>query len=138
LEYYRLPFPKSTGYEWFTQKVVPIVEATEDSIENLLHTSIHHICEQIAIQVKANTKATKSTLLLTGGGALNDFLVETLKKKLGANIEVVVPTNKLIENKEALVFALMGVLRIEGKINVLSSVTGAMRDSSSGVVFVPN
>jgi len=138
LGYYKLPFPKSTGYEWFTQKVVPIIEATEDSIENLLHTSIHHLCEQIATQVRANTNTTKSTLLVTGGGALNDFLVETLKKKLGVNIEVVVPTNKLIENKEALVFALMGVLRIEKEINVLSSVTGAMRDSSSGVVFLPS
>ena len=138
LEYYKLPFPKSTGYEWFTQKVVPIIETIEDSVENLLHTSIHHLCDQIAIQVKANEGNTKSTLLVTGGGALNDFLVETLKKKLGISIEVVVPTKKLIENKEALVFALMGVLRIEKEINVLSSVTGAMRDSSSGVVFLPS
>ena len=138
LEYYKLPFPKSTGYEWFTQKVVPIIEATEDSIENLLHTSIHHLCEQIAIQVKGNTARTKSTLLVTGGGAMNDFLITTLKNKLGANIEVVVPSKKLVENKEAMVFALMGVLRIEEEINVLSSVTGAIRDSSSGVVFLPN
>ena len=138
LEYYKLPFPKSTGFEWFTQKVVPIIEATEDSIENLLHTSIHHLCEQIAIQVKANANDTKSTLLVTGGGALNDFLIDTLKNKLGTNIEVVVPSKKLIENKEALVFALMGVLRIEKEINVLSSVTGAKRDSSSGVVFFPS
>ncbi len=138
LEYYKLPFPKSTGYEWFTQKVVPIIETTEDSIENLLHTSIHHLCEQIAIQIKANANDTKSTLLVTGGGALNDFLIDTLKEKLGTNIEVVVPSKKLIENKEALVFALMGVLRIEKKINVLSSVTGAQRDSSSGIVFNPS
>lgn len=138
LEYFELPFPKSTGFEWFTQKVVPIIEATEDSIENLLHTSIHHLCEQITIQVKANTNTTKPTLLVTGGGALNDFLVETLKKKLGMNIEVVVPSKKLIENKEALIFALMGALCLEREINVLSSVTGAKRDSSSGVVFFPN
>jgi anhydro-N-acetylmuramic acid kinase len=76
--------------------------------------------------------------LVTGGGALNDFLISTLKGKLGATIEVVVPSRKLIENKEALVFALMGVLRIENEINVLSSVTGARCDSSSGVIFNPN
>ncbi len=138
LEYYKLPFPKSTGYEWFTQKVVPIIETTEDSIENLLHTSIHHLCEQIAIQVRLNTAKTKSNLLVTGGGAMNDFLIRTLKEKLGSYIEVVVPSKKLVENKEALVFALMGVLRIEEEINVLSTVTGAKRDSSSGVVFIPN
>jgi anhydro-N-acetylmuramic acid kinase len=137
LEYYKLPFPKSTGYEWFTQKVIPIIEANDDTIENLLHTSIHHLCEQIAIQVKANTETLKSRLLVTGGGAMNDFLIATLKKKLGSDIEVVVPGKRLVENKEALVFALMGVLRLEGEINILSSVTGAKRDSSSGVVFVP-
>lgn len=138
LEYYKNPFPKSTGYEWFTQKVIPIVETTKDSTENLLHTSIHHLCEQIDIQVKNNTDRTRFTLLVTGGGALNDFLIETLKKKLGGNIEVVVPSKKLIENKEALVFALMGILRMEKEVNVLCSVTGAKRDSSSGVVFLPN
>ncbi|NND80300.1 MAG: anhydro-N-acetylmuramic acid kinase [Maribacter sp.] len=138
LAYFDVPYPKSTGFEWFTQEVMPIVESTDDTIENLLNTSIHHLCEQIAIQVRAHTKALKSQLLVTGGGAMNDFLIATLKKKLGSNIEVVVPGKKLIENKEALVFALMGVLRMEGEINVLSSVTGAERDSSSGVVFVPN
>ena len=138
LEYFELPFPKSTGFEWFTEKVVPIIEATEDSIENLLHTSIHHLCEQIALQIGVVKRGTKSTLLVTGGGALNGFLIETLREKLGDDIEVVVPSKLLIENKEAVVFALMGVLRVEGEINVLCSVTGAERDSSSGLVFLPN
>ena len=138
LEYYKLPFPKSTGYEWFTEKVVPVIESQKDSIENLLNTSIHHLCEQIGIQVKANNKKSSSTLFITGGGALNHFLIKTLKEKLGGTIELVLPSNTLIEYKEALVFALMGVLRVEHEINVLSSVTGANRDSSSGVVFIPN
>ncbi len=138
LEYYKLPFPKSTGFEWFEEKVVPIVDATDDSIENLLFTSIHHLCEQIALQVMSNTVKAKSSLLVTGGGALNDFLIATLKAKLGEAVDVIVPSKELIENKEALVFALMGVLRIERGINVLCSVTGAKRDSSSGVVYLPN
>ncbi|MRX63814.1 anhydro-N-acetylmuramic acid kinase [Maribacter luteus] len=138
LEYYRLPYPKSTGYEWFTEEVVPIVEATKDSIENLLHTSVHHLCEQIAIQVLAVKSTSPASLLVTGGGALNDFLVSTLKSKLGEQVNVVVPSKELIENKEALVFALMGVLRMEREINVLCSVTGAKRDSSCGVLYWPN
>lgn len=138
LEYYKLPYPKSTGFEWFTQKVIPIIESTEDSVENLLHTSIHHLCEQIAIDVKKNNPKPKASLLVTGGGALNDFLISTLKQKVGDTIEVVVPSKKLIENKEALIFALMGVLRKENKINALCSVTGAKRDSSSGVIYLPN
>lgn len=138
LDYFKLPYPKSTGFEWFSKEVVPILEANEDSIENLLHTSIHHLCEQIAKQVKKNTFKSKSTLLVTGGGALNNFLITTLQKKLGSKTEVIVPSKKLIENKEALIFALMGALRIERETNVLSSVTGAKRDSSSGVVYLPN
>ena len=138
LEYYKLPYPKSTGFEWFTEKVVPIIESTQDSIENLLYTSIHHVCEQIVIQVLENSIKDKATLFITGGGALNTFLINTLKAKLGEKVTVIVPTQILIENKEALIFALMGVLRIECDINVMSSVTGATRDSSSGVVFLPN
>ena len=138
LKYYRLPYPKSVGYEWFLEKVVPIVEETKDTVENVLHTGIHHICEQVAIQVKANTFKKENTLFVTGGGALNDFLVETLQEKLGPKTKVVVPSQTLIEFKEALVFALMGVLRMEQETNCLSSVTGAKRDSSSGVVFLPS
>lgn len=138
LKYYLLPHPKSIGYEWFIEEVVPIVEDTEDTIENLLHTAVHHICDKIAGQIKLNSNETQKRLLITGGGALNSFLIETLKEKLGAQIEVVVPERILIEFKEALVFALMGVLRVEKQINVLRSVTGSKRDSSSGVVYLPN
>lgn len=137
LEYYRLPYPKSIGYEWFVEKVVPLVDGTDDSMENLLCTGIHHICEQIAVQVTVNSRQSENTLLVTGGGALNDFLTQTLQEKLGVGTKVIVPDKKLIEFKEALVFAFMGVLRMEGKTNVLRSVTGAKRDSSSGVVYLP-
>jgi len=138
LKYYLLPHPKSIGYEWFLAEVVPIVEDTEDTIENLLHTCIHHICEKVAQQIQLNFKNKEQQLLVTGGGALNSFLIETLQQKLGATTKVVVPEKIIIEFKEALVFALMGVLRVENSTNVLSSVTGAKKDSSSGVLFIPN
>lgn len=138
LKYYLLPHPKSIGYEWFVEEVVPIVEATADTTENLLHTSIHHICEKVAQQVVLNSPKKTQRLFITGGGALNDFLIETLQQKLGADTKVVVPEKKLIEFKEALVFALMGALRMEQEINILCSVTGAARDSSSGVLYLPS
>ncbi len=137
LAYYKLPFPKSIGYEWFLEKVVPVVENTDDAMENVLHTSIHHICEQIAIQVHKNAVKQESSMLVTGGGAMNTFLMKTLQGKLGKPVKIITPEKTLIEFKEALVFALMGVLRVEGKTNVLSSVTGAKNDSSSGVIFLP-
>ncbi|WP_127139358.1 anhydro-N-acetylmuramic acid kinase [Flagellimonas oceanensis] len=139
LPYYSLPYPKSTGYEWFTSEIVPLIEASKASNEDLLYTFIHHNCEQIAfaaLKHKNNSKSN-SKLLATGGGALNGFFMETLQTKLGSSIEVVVPNTTLIAYKEALVFALMGVLRLEGKNNVLKSVTGATSDSCSGEVFFP-
>jgi len=138
LEFYKLPIPKSIGYEWFVEKVVPIVDNTEDTMENLLCTGVHHICEQVAIQIKSHCKKPKNTLFVTGGGALNNFLIDTLQEKLVQEIEVASTKKQLIEFKEAVVFSLMGVLRLENKINVLSSVTGAKRDSSSGVVYWPS
>ncbi|MEP3209452.1 MAG: anhydro-N-acetylmuramic acid kinase [Maribacter sp.] len=137
LKYYLLPHPKSIGYEWFVEEVVPIVDLTDDSTENLLHTSIHHICEKVAQQVKLNSTKKASTLFVTGGGALNHFLIKVLQEKLGESVEVMVPEKTLIEFKEAVVFALMGALRIGQEMNVLHSVTGAKRDSSSGVVYLP-
>ncbi|MBM1106717.1 anhydro-N-acetylmuramic acid kinase [Aurantibacter crassamenti] len=137
LEYYKLPIPKSIGYEWFVEKVVPIVDRTEDSMSNLLHTSIHHICDQVAIQIKKHCSSQNNTLLITGGGALNTFLIDTLQKKLGDSVKIIKTSSELIEFKEALVFALMGVLRIENEINVLNSVTGAATNSSSGVIYLP-
>lgn len=138
LEFYSLPYPKSIGFEWFVEKVVPIVDGIEDRMENQLHTAIHHICEQVAIQVKQQATKKENILLVTGGGALNSFLIETLQEKLGSTTKVEIPSKTLIEYKEALVFALMGVLRFQQEINCLSSVTGAKRDSSSGVVYLPN
>lgn len=137
LSYYELPFPKSTGYEWFLEKVVPIVNATRDTTENLLHTAVHHICEQVALQVKRYATKDQSTILVTGGGALNQFMMEVLRSNLEPMVSLVIPEMKLIEYKEALVFALMGVLRIEKEVNILKTVTGASKNSSSGVVYLP-
>lgn len=139
LEYYQLPNPKSTGFEWFSSEILPIIESSKASNKDLLHTFIHHNCEQIAnaVHLHKNSSETDTKLFATGGGALNSFFIETLQEKLGREIQVVVPSKTLIAYKEALVFALMGVLRLEGKTNVLKSVTGATEDSCSGEIFMP-
>ncbi len=137
LPYYALPYPKSTGYEWFLEEVVPLLDGAGNTLEDLLHTGVHHICEQVAVQLRSLNTGGRQSLLVTGGGALNTYLMDVLRERLGPGIEVAVPERSLIEFKEALIFALMGVLRREEKINVLASVTGARRDSSSGVLFLP-
>ncbi len=137
LTYYQLPFPKSLGYEWFEKKVIPIIDNSEDSVKNLLHTSVHHIATQIATVIK-NTQKKNAKILVTGGGAKNDFLIETLQDKVKDFAEIIIPSEEIIDFKEAMIFAFMGVLRDINEINCLKSVTGAIKDSSSGVIYYPN
>ncbi|WP_435622854.1 anhydro-N-acetylmuramic acid kinase [Flagellimonas sp.] len=138
LEYYTLPHPKSTGYEWFLADVVPLIENSEGSVPDLLHTLIHHNCEQIASEIAKFRTKSNNTMFVTGGGAFNSFFMETLQQKLGNSFTLKIPNKTLIAFKEALVFALMGVLREENQTNIFASVTGARENSCSGEVFFPN
>ncbi|WP_088342102.1 anhydro-N-acetylmuramic acid kinase [Robiginitalea sediminis] len=137
LSYYDLPFPKSTGYEWFSSEVWPIAKARKEAPKDLLHTAVVHIARQIARQVSTLSTRKESSLLVTGGGAYNTFLMEVLQEKLPEGVTLVIPDSEQIAYKEALVFALLGALRLRGEVNVLSSVTGGSRDSCSGVLFEP-
>ncbi len=134
LEYYKLPYPKSLGYEWFTKSVEPIINNSEDSAQNLLHTSAHHIATQIAVVIQ-NTQKKNAQVLVTGGGAKNDFLIETLQDKVKDVAQIIIPVAEIIDFKEAMIFAFMGVLRDQNEINCIKSVTGAQKDSSSGVTY---
>ncbi|WP_271783054.1 anhydro-N-acetylmuramic acid kinase [Aquimarina algiphila] len=137
LEYYKQPFPKSLGYEWFLEKVIPIINGSEDSPQDLLHTAVHHIATQIADTIKKVTKK-HATILITGGGAKNDFLIEILQQKLNELTTVIIPPENIIDFKEALVFGFMGVLKERNEVNCLQSVTGAKKDSSSGTIYYPS
>ncbi len=138
LPYFKEDYPKSTGYEWFVDEVVPIVDRYSGlSMEDRLCTGVHHITYQIAASIKSHETGKGARLWATGGGAKNTFLIKTLRHYLGDQVEVVIPDVSLIDFKEAIVFALMGVLRERGETNCLSSVTGASSDNSGGVVFWP-
>ncbi|MCB2219389.1 MAG: anhydro-N-acetylmuramic acid kinase [Bacteroidetes bacterium] len=129
LDYYQKPFPKSLGREWVEDKVHPILNNSYIPVENKLATFSKHVAHQIG---KALLKKPKGRLMVTGGGALNSFLVNLLKEH--TELEVHIPDEELIHYKEAMIFAFLGTLRWTNKINCLSSVTGASRDSSSGII----
>ncbi len=135
--YYSKSYPKSTGYEWFSGEILPLIEAFPDRPENQLRTSAEHIARQVDAQVRSVSKEGSGRILVTGGGALNTFLMELLQQRLQPDFEVVLPKQKLIEYKEAIVFGLLGALRLCGETNVLASVTGARRDSCSGILCLP-
>lgn len=137
LDFYRQNGPKSIGYEWFVSDVKPLFENSVLPIEDQLHTACMHIAFQLVKTIKEQPSKEHSKLLVTGGGAYNDYLIGLVRKGLGDSTTLILPENKLISYKEALIFAFMGLLKDLGENNCLSSVTGASRDCSSGVVFTP-
>ncbi|MCF6358383.1 MAG: anhydro-N-acetylmuramic acid kinase [Draconibacterium sp.] len=128
LGFYKQNPPKSLGREWMEQVFYPVLTKYKISDSDIMRT----IYEHIAIQI-AKTSSGKGKILITGGGAFNTFLIERIK--FHSLLEVVIPEQKIVNYKEALIFAFLGVLRIQNKINCYSSVTGASKDSSVGVIF---
>ena len=131
LEYYKIEGPKSLGIEFVNEKVIPLIDSFSINNKDILKTFIEHIAEQINISIKENKD--NESILITGGGTYNQTIIKKLKNKLKCNI--VIPEKKIIDNKEALIFAYMGLLRFNNKINCLKSVTGASKDHSSGKLF---
>jgi anhydro-N-acetylmuramic acid kinase len=106
----------------------------DDSVT--LNDRLRTVCESVADEiVKAIPPSKKKLkLIVTGGGARNKFLIQLLQEKFFRKAEIIVPDKTIIDFKEALIFAFLGSLRVRNEVNVLKSVTGASRDSSSGVV----
>lgn len=131
--YLRQPFPKSLGKESFVSYYVPLVEASSDPLPDLLCTAVHYSTFQLAENIRQFNRH-KPKVLLTGGGAFNNFFVELLQKQL-PEVEIIIPDADIIAFKEAIVFAFLGVLRYLGQPNCLASVTGAATDSCGGAVW---
>jgi len=132
LEYYKLDPPKSLGIEWINEKVIPIINKYVDNpLEDILNTLSNHIANQISDNLYGVKK-----VLVTGGGAYNDYLIEIIESK--TNCKIIIPPNDIIEFKEALIFAFLGVLRNQNINNCYSSVTGASKDHSSGKIYLSN
>ncbi|WP_304196782.1 anhydro-N-acetylmuramic acid kinase [Flavobacterium alvei] len=136
LDFYQQTFPKSLGFEFVKQTVLPLIESYSIAIEDKLCTFTEHVALQtaLALDLFETRKDKKSRMLVTGGGAYNDFLIERIQSQL-PEIKLVIPKSKILEFKEALIFALLGVLKLRDEINVLSSVTGAKADHSSGEIY---
>ncbi|MDG1806032.1 anhydro-N-acetylmuramic acid kinase [Flavicella sp.] len=127
--FFKLNYPKSLGFEFVEKNVLPIIKEYNLETEDILRTYVEHVSIQIANIVGEN-KSSKT--LVTGGGVYNDFLLERIRYHSTSTF--VIPENKLVEFKEALIFAFLGLLRVEGKVNCLKSVTGANNDHSSGAI----
>ncbi len=125
--FYVLETPKSLGIEFLKTEIHPIILKQNLSEKDVLRTFVEHIACQISNKIK------KGTVLVTGGGAFNDFLMVRLQA-VSPNVKFIIPSKLLINYKEALIFALLGKLKIENKPNCLASVTGAFKNHSSGII----
>lgn len=141
LAYYEMPPPKSLGKEWVDQKMFPLIHDCDLRIKHKLNTYCHHVAVQVRKTIKMaetakKSKRNKNQLLVTGGGAFNKFLIEQINY-YNPTLSVTIPSINLIQFKEALIFAFLGVLRWRNEVNCLRSVTGAKRDSCCGVLHEP-
>jgi len=124
LDFYIKKAPKSLGREWVEEHIFPILKNQKP--EDLLCT----FCEHTAIQI--GKFLTDESALFTGGGVFNSFLMERIT--FYSKSEILVPNKELIEFKESLIFAFLGVLRLRNEVNCLQSVTGADRDNCGGLI----
>ena len=121
--------PKSLAREDFENWFSTIFQANKQiTVPDQLATLGLHLTNTISNAITKN----KRDVLITGGGAHNKYWINLLKNKY--NIECILPSKEIINFKEALIFAFLGVIRLDRKINILSSVTGASRDNIRGVI----
>ncbi|MEO7802724.1 MAG: anhydro-N-acetylmuramic acid kinase, partial [Ginsengibacter sp.] len=138
LSHYQQDPPKSLDNNFGIDTIYPLLKSSGLSDEDCMRTYLEHIIQQITISIKNNIKAVKNVkLLITGGGAFNTFLIEGLRKTLGEiDVSVDIPAEVVVQYKEALIMALIGVLRWREETNVLASVTGAAKDSIGGAFWL--
>lgn len=139
LPYYAQPYPKSLANDFGTDVVFPMLKAAGGSLEDQMRTCVEHIAMQVAAAVEphAHELGGQPLMMVTGGGAFHTFLVGRLRSLLEPmRVQVEVPDAAIVNYKEAIVMALLGVLRWREEPTVMASVTGARRNSVGGAVWV--
>ncbi len=134
-EYYAIPAPKSLDKEELFATLLPIINGYKISINDKLATLTEHIAKRIVADIEEQviTDVEKAKVLVSGGGTFNSFLIDKLNTS--DKVEFVIPSDQIINFKEALIFSFLGLLRVLNKTNTLASVTGANTDTSSGAVY---
>lgn len=130
LPYFEQKPPKSLGKEWVESQFLPLILVSNSNTEDILTTVVEHI----AIKIAKEISGTANQLYITGGGAFNSYLVERIKINLATTI--IIPDENIVKFKEALIFALLGLLRWTNRTNTLKTVTGASEDSIGGSIYI--
>lgn len=139
-DYYQQDYPKTLDNFWGRRYILSKLEASELSLEDQMRTAVAHIAHQIAHSLEKLIQKEKLhkqsyRLLPSGGGVFNTFLMKELEQMLEpSNITIQTPDPSFAAFKEAILMALMGVLRVENIPNVMCTVTGAARDTIGGAI----
>ncbi len=121
---------RSLGKEWFDARFLPALEKHGGSIPDLLATCVEYTALMIGNILQQHQL---KSVLITGGGAYNAFLLKRLRAQYSGQLEI--PSDAVIQFKEAIVFAYLGYLRATEQTNTLHSVTKASRDSIGGCMY---
>ncbi len=122
---------KSIGRELFENQFLSSLNSVQLSIPDKLATCVAYTATKIGVFLNENNI---TTVLVTGGGAYNSFLIAQLQRQFTGKI--IIPNDETIQFKEAIIFAYLGYLRINTQVNTLSSVTKATQNSCGGCVYL--
>jgi len=134
LDFYKKNKPKSLGKEWFDLTVFPLIKERNEPVADLLRTSVEHIAMQH--ELLKNITTTNDKILISGGGAFNTFLIDRIASTTSRRLEK--SSTDIINFKEAIVFAFLAMLFVNGKDNVLCSVTGSSNNHCAGALYKGN
>ena len=130
LPYYKQSAPKSLGREWVEKECKPCFSMFSIEAADAMRTFYEHI----AVQIGSVLQKDNASVLCTGGGVHNSFLMERIAAHSSAKL--LVPSSEIIDYKEALIFAYLAYLRVQHAENCLASVTGAQRSVCGGDLAV--
>ena len=125
--------PKSLHKDDVLAFFIPLMDETA-ATPDLLRTTVTHIGMNISSTLNQHL-GREARVLVSGGGAWNKFLLEELRNSMLA--EIFLPSKEVVDFKEAIIFAFLGLMRSKGEVNVLAAVTGASNDHSAGQIFEP-
>lgn len=129
IDYFNQTPPKSLPNNFIDKRILDAIDPYDG-----LRTYSEFIARQVAFDLE--NKVLEGKILVTGGGAHNQFLLSRISENLkGPCLHI--PNKEIVDFKEAIIFGFLGLLKFLGEINTLASSTGARQDSSGGEIHLP-
>jgi len=135
--FFQLPHPKSTGREHFCLDwlLTQIKKANQEiKPEDVQRTLVEFTTQTIADSIKT-LNLSEYQILACGGGMHNQFLLDSLTKKLDIKVQKTNDVDVNGDYLEAMTFAWLAKQRLDHKPGNLPSVTGARLEKVLGAIY---